>query len=140
MGINRQRKRRLPIGVRYYKTNGMTYGENRDIALTQGQTTAEQWEEIADTVKELLPSLKALQEEEEGRTQPNFLRKLFPKEEPEELDGPNETIFAVTWRNADGSEEEIRYEIPQGEAFGQLLLCMQAIIAESTEEAVCGKE
>ena len=135
-----KRSESMPVGVRYYKTNGMTYGENRDIALTQGQTTAEQWEEIADALTRLLPSLKALREEEAGRTQPSFLRRLFPKEEPEELDGPNETIFTVTWRNADGSEEEIRYEIPQGEAFSQLLLCMQAIIAESTEETECGEE
>lgn len=140
MGVSRQRKRRLPVGVRYYKTNGMTYGEDRDIALTQGQTTAEQWEEIADALTRLLPSLKALQGEEAGRPQPGFLRKLFPKEEPEELDGPNETYFAVTWRNADGTEEEVGYEIPQGEAFGQLLLCMQAIIAESAEETECREE
>lgn len=130
----------MPVGVSYHKTNGMTYGEDRDIVLTQGQTTAEQWEEIADAITQLLPSLKALQEEEAGRPQPGFLRRLFPKEEPEELDGPNETIFAVTWRDADGSEEEVRYQIPQGEAFSQLLLCMQAIIAESAEEAKCGEE
>lgn len=135
-----KRSASMPVGVRYYKTNGMTCGENRDIALTQGQTTAEQWEEIAAAVTELLPSLKALQEEKTGRRQPGFLRRLFPKEEPEELDGPNETIFAVTWRDADGSEEEVRYQIPQGEAFSQLLLCMQEIIAESAQEAECGEE
>ena len=126
---------RAPVGVSYRKTNGMTYGEDRDFTLTSEQTAAARWEEITAAFTDLLPYLKALPEEEAGDKKTSFLRKLFPKEEAEELDGPNETIFTVTWKNPDGTEETVRYQIPQREAFDRLLACMQGASEENAADS-----
>lgn len=123
-----------PVGVSYHKTNGMTYGEDRDFTLTSEQTAAARWEEITAAVTELFPYLKALPEEDAGDKKTSFLRRLFPREEAEELDGPNETIFTITWKNTDGTEETVRYQIPQCEAFDRLLSCMQEASAENAAD------
>ena len=125
---------RTLVGVEYGEINGMTWGDDFEIRLTEDTVvyarrfsrlthryvtregralSAKRWQDIAGAVIALMPSL------EEVPVAPDDMQIPFA------TDGGSASAvvgsgFWLTWRASDGSTERIRYYVPSDEGFDAL--------------------
>ncbi len=130
-------------GIKYDYVNGMTYGADCYVELSETELvsarvfhvddekaeyldiehkaiTKEQWTQASDAVMVLVPLLEEVSEKllDSSTVDNQFFQAT---------DGPNSTEFSLTWRNAEGVEESYRYYMPQDRRVNTLIDILQEI-------------
>lgn len=124
---------RTLCGVAYITKNGMTWGDDFEIRLTEGEITyvrsfsrflrqymekehrslsGRKWNKIGEAVLSAMPELKEIPPSPESEER----QEVFAADQPV---GP--TGLWLTWRASDGTEETVRYAPSGGERTDALL-------------------
>ncbi len=103
-------KRDKIVNSRYFCRYDYEYKEISDVVITK-----KQWEKIESAVYAILPSLKIF------RPRRHRLSLFIGFGDAIALDGPNESVFTLTWQSSDGKKDTIRYYSPSDRRFLTLI-------------------